>query len=504
MLRARGGGGHVYAAADDAATGASSSSSSSPLPADGARGRRRRRCSPTSAPSTEMAQRLADGAGVVGAHVEPAARRREGQRDAGALRRAAKFLRAALRAERVIFPPGEFGALYPFPVHTRTIASRKSTCTRKTDADARRRFPRFAGVRGVEALLGPGDVLHIPQYWWHHINLDHGCVSLNGSKTRARAPRRRRADAARRRPAPRDASQHREAGRAAVGAAAARTAPPPSRTPPTCRPTSRRCTEVVELGACSRRRRSTAGYVSSSRGGSHEDGRVDVCVQRACCLSSVTMWIPGGRGPRSSRAHDLRPASRPSGVSTSARRCCEPRCVPRACDSPLEGPTDSADELHLLRARPLSCRRVPQASEDRGRRPARRRRSTTSRRSSAPRAGHRVSCFIACATFERPLGTTSARFRTSARRASSVRYVWSARDPADARRLRAARAAGAAAGVAACREGERRGARRAASAPTPTSTSPPSPRMAGFLWCSTSGSRGSTTCKGNGLTDSRR
>ena len=28
-----------------------------------------------------------------------------------------------------------------------------------------RRFPRFRNARGLEAVLGPGDVLYLPSYW---------------------------------------------------------------------------------------------------------------------------------------------------------------------------------------------------------------------------------------------------------------------------------------------------------------------------------------------------
>ena len=32
----------------------------------------------------------------------------------------------------------------------------------------------------MEAVLQPGEVLFIPQYWWHHIeNVSDGCISLN-------------------------------------------------------------------------------------------------------------------------------------------------------------------------------------------------------------------------------------------------------------------------------------------------------------------------------------
>lgn len=42
------------------------------------------------------------------------------------------------------------------------------------------RFPRFAEAHPLEVILAPGEILYIPQYWWHHIeNLTDECVSLN-------------------------------------------------------------------------------------------------------------------------------------------------------------------------------------------------------------------------------------------------------------------------------------------------------------------------------------
>lgn len=31
------------------------------------------------------------------------------------------------------------------------------------------RFPKFKEAKGCETVIGPGDVLYIPIYWWHHI-----------------------------------------------------------------------------------------------------------------------------------------------------------------------------------------------------------------------------------------------------------------------------------------------------------------------------------------------
>ena len=47
------------------------------------------------------------------------------------------------------------------------------------DSD-RTRFPRFGAAQPYEAVLSAGELLFIPQYWWHHIeNTSEGCVSLN-------------------------------------------------------------------------------------------------------------------------------------------------------------------------------------------------------------------------------------------------------------------------------------------------------------------------------------
>jgi hypothetical protein len=41
------------------------------------------------------------------------------------------------------------------------------------------RYPRFAQARGLQALLGPGDVLFIPRGWWHHVRSLDPAISLN-------------------------------------------------------------------------------------------------------------------------------------------------------------------------------------------------------------------------------------------------------------------------------------------------------------------------------------
>lgn len=44
------------------------------------------------------------------------------------------------------------------------------------------RFPKAQNLHGVETVVGPGDVLYIPIYWWHHVESvkpEKYSVSLN-------------------------------------------------------------------------------------------------------------------------------------------------------------------------------------------------------------------------------------------------------------------------------------------------------------------------------------
>lgn len=41
------------------------------------------------------------------------------------------------------------------------------------------KFPRFSEIRGMEVALEPGEVLYIPNYWWHYIESEsHRCVII--------------------------------------------------------------------------------------------------------------------------------------------------------------------------------------------------------------------------------------------------------------------------------------------------------------------------------------
>ncbi|CAK8684185.1 hypoxia-inducible factor 1-alpha inhibitor-like [Clavelina lepadiformis] len=65
----------------------------------------------------------------------------------------------------LLFSPDQFENLYPHPV--------AHPCDRQSQVDFSKpdfeRFPKFRNARAMEAIVGPGDVLYIPMYWWHQV-----------------------------------------------------------------------------------------------------------------------------------------------------------------------------------------------------------------------------------------------------------------------------------------------------------------------------------------------
>ncbi|XP_017786265.1 PREDICTED: hypoxia-inducible factor 1-alpha inhibitor-like [Nicrophorus vespilloides] len=65
----------------------------------------------------------------------------------------------------ILFAPDQFECLYPHPVfHPHDRQSMVDF-----DEPDYNTFPKFRQVRGCETVLGPGEILYIPIYWWHHI-----------------------------------------------------------------------------------------------------------------------------------------------------------------------------------------------------------------------------------------------------------------------------------------------------------------------------------------------
>ena len=76
---------------------------------------------------------------------------------------------AAGRRHVTLFPPEQFKNLYIGPLHY-TPASRPVSLVDLADPDFEK-FPLFeeALSSALQITLEPGDILHIPSMWWHHI-----------------------------------------------------------------------------------------------------------------------------------------------------------------------------------------------------------------------------------------------------------------------------------------------------------------------------------------------
>lgn len=74
----------------------------------------------------------------------------------------------------LLFHPNQFQCLYPFPLY--------HPCDRQSQVDFDdpdfERFPKLKDIKGFEVIVGPGDVLYIPMYWWHHVE-----STMNGGIT---------------------------------------------------------------------------------------------------------------------------------------------------------------------------------------------------------------------------------------------------------------------------------------------------------------------------------
>lgn len=65
----------------------------------------------------------------------------------------------------ILFPPDQFECLYPHPVHHPHDRQSMVDFDRPDNV----RFPKFREAKGFQTVIGPGEVLYIPMYWWHHV-----------------------------------------------------------------------------------------------------------------------------------------------------------------------------------------------------------------------------------------------------------------------------------------------------------------------------------------------
>jgi len=81
------------------------------------------------------------------------------------------------RKRVILFSPDYFRSLYPFPVgHPHDRQSQVDFDNPDLD-----RFPRFSEIGGMEVAMKPGEVLYIPNYWWHYIEseMHSNTISVN-------------------------------------------------------------------------------------------------------------------------------------------------------------------------------------------------------------------------------------------------------------------------------------------------------------------------------------
>jgi hypothetical protein len=79
------------------------------------------------------------------------------------------------RKRFLLFNPAQFDSLYPGPLNTRA-QSHSRVNLKKPDF---RRYPKLERVEYWEAVVGSGDLLFMPAYWWHQVSAQELSVSVN-------------------------------------------------------------------------------------------------------------------------------------------------------------------------------------------------------------------------------------------------------------------------------------------------------------------------------------
>lgn len=79
------------------------------------------------------------------------------------------------RKRITLFDPSQTEWLYPYPVH---VAMNHISFVDIENPDLMR-YPEYRKAQPMECLLGPGELLYIPAYWWHHVRSVDVSISVN-------------------------------------------------------------------------------------------------------------------------------------------------------------------------------------------------------------------------------------------------------------------------------------------------------------------------------------
>jgi len=79
------------------------------------------------------------------------------------------------RKEVTLFPPSELGNLYPFPV----LSGAPHHSRVDIDAPDRKGFPRFRPERARHVSIDEGEMLFLPNCWWHQVRSAEPSISVN-------------------------------------------------------------------------------------------------------------------------------------------------------------------------------------------------------------------------------------------------------------------------------------------------------------------------------------
>ena len=79
------------------------------------------------------------------------------------------FLQISGRKRFKLFAPTEGGNLYAYPVFHSLDRRAQVKLPLRYDAEHLKAYPRLADAEGVEVVVGPGEMLFLPAYYWHEV-----------------------------------------------------------------------------------------------------------------------------------------------------------------------------------------------------------------------------------------------------------------------------------------------------------------------------------------------